>query len=172
MESLRNCFRVDKSALGNRACIASRAVLETAFVSARHTTGIQGCLLLRNSHEILSAQVIAKSSEQIVITRIGIIARSSEGADRRRHREHRHRSVFLHSRCHRRSKSSLRARNVRSEHVHTRHRIPRCHGWHHRWHHPIHTSSALVRNRRRHWHLTTIVRTMYGTGSTSEWHEG
>lgn len=63
MASLRNCFRLDKSAFGNRDCMASRAVLlkqRTVVSHHRSEYIILKHLLLRNCHEILRAQIISQ----------------------------------------------------------------------------------------------------------------
>ena len=103
MDSFKNAFRDDRSALGNRAWIASRAVLGKHRISTwEEVKPHHKYSLLRDRHQILRAQVVLQRIHQILVRRIRIHARPSERIDRRRHRERRHRPLvhaWRHGRC-------------------------------------------------------------------------
>ena len=77
IDSFRNAFFDVRSAFGKRAMIASRAVLEF------HHRVSQTChqyrahhSLLRDSHQVLRAQVVPQCLEQLLVTWIRILTRS------------------------------------------------------------------------------------------------
>lgn len=160
MASFKNCFLEERSAFGNRACMASRAVLKTSAVSAnagKWKTGRKRNPLLRNRHEVLRTEVITKSRHEVIVARVRVHARSSKGVDGCRHGESRHRPLFVKPRSHRWSKSSLRTTAITTEHIHSGHdSVPRRQR-HHWWHHAVHAARILIRHYTRHRHLPAIV---------------
>lgn len=81
----KKSFRDVISALGNLTAIASRAVLKHDNVRKHSDESNIENVLLRNSHQILRAQVIAQSIEEVFLCGIRVKAWAGEWIDRSRH---------------------------------------------------------------------------------------
>lgn len=155
MDWLRKSLRDDKSALGNLAMTASRAVLRNK--GHQYLTSWERLHpLLRNSHQILGGKIMSQHVEQFFIGRVCTRTRWYERIQGSGHRE------CWHSRT--RALLSQTASNAAAKHIEVGyHGVP----WPVRHRHPVHVWC-------HHTHLrhTAIIWTSNWTRATAKTHEG
>jgi len=74
--------------------MASRAVLLNNYQLVIQDANRTSRLLLRNRHQVLGAQIVTESIEQLIVRRVWIHVRTCKWIDRRSEREGRHRPLL------------------------------------------------------------------------------